>query len=90
MVIVELTWTPVACVYLLDNGMTIGDRSRLSTPADLALPVTLGSSAATHIEAECVKIAFPSINTLRITWHKGSPIRQGSLIYSGAFLVVEC
>ena len=88
--IIESTWTNVACVYLLDTGMTIGDSSRLSTPADLALPSILHTTMATHIEADCVQITFPSINTLRITWRHGTPLRQGSLIYSGAFLIVEC
>ena len=86
--IVEYTWTSVACVYLLDNGMTIGDLSRLSTPAALTLPVAWDSTPR-HIEAMCVRITFPTINTLRITWHDGTPIRQGSILYSGAFLIVE-
>lgn len=88
--IVEYTWTTVACVYLLDTGMTIGDRSRLTTPAELALPAPWNSSNPRHIDAECVRITFPTINTLRVTWRGGSPVRQSSLIYSGAFLVVEC
>ncbi len=93
--IIESTWTNVACVYLLDTGMTIGDSSRLATPADLALPSILHTTMATHIEADCVQITFPSINTLRISWRRRdgdnrTPLRQGSLIYSGAFLIVEC
>ncbi len=93
--IIESTWTNVACVYLLDTGMTIGDSSRLSTPATLALPSILHNTMATHIEADSVQITFPTINTLRINWHRrngdhSTPLRQGSLIYSGAFLIVEC
>ncbi|MEZ4866787.1 MAG: hypothetical protein R3C14_36035 [Caldilineaceae bacterium] len=87
--IVEYTWTSVACVYLLDNGMTIGDLSRLSVSPDLMLPAAWGRSDPKHIEAMCVRITFPTINTLRITWHDGTPIRQGSILYSGAFLIVE-
>ncbi|MEZ4661448.1 MAG: hypothetical protein R2911_28190 [Caldilineaceae bacterium] len=70
--------------------MTIGDRSRLAESADSVLSLTLGGSMAKHIDAACVRITFPTINTLRIMWREGSPVRQGSLIYSGAFLIVEC
>jgi hypothetical protein len=87
---IDHTWANVACVYLLDTGMTIGDRTRLAPPADSALPITLGSNALSHIEAACVRVTFPSINTLRIAWRDGAPIRQGTITYSGAFLIVEC
>ncbi|MEZ4710363.1 MAG: hypothetical protein R3A44_24375 [Caldilineaceae bacterium] len=70
--------------------MTIGDRSRLAESTDSVLPLALSSGGAKHIDAACVRITFPTINTLRIMWREGSPVRQGSLIYSGAFIIVEC
>ncbi|MEZ4620566.1 MAG: hypothetical protein R2867_34355 [Caldilineaceae bacterium] len=86
---IDHTWTNAACVYLLETGMTIGNRARLAPSASPALPITLGGTLS-HIEADCVRVTFPSINTLRVTWRDGSPVGQGTITYSGAFLIVEC
>ena len=77
-------WLDVAGVYLIDNGMTIG------SSALLAMHIGQHTThAIIHIQADYVSIAFTSITTLRVIWHTGKPIEQGSLIYNGAFLIAE-
>ena len=71
---IDYTWTNVACVYLLDTGMTIGDGTRLAPPAAGGLAITLGSNALSHIEAECVRVTYPSINPLRIRRSAKGPL----------------
>lgn len=76
-------WFDVAGVYLIDNGMSIGNSQLLTLhTSDRFTPIT-------YIQAEQVSIAFSSITTLRIIWQAGQPIEHGSLIYNGAFLIVE-
>ncbi len=76
-------WLDVAGVYLIDNGMTIGNNALLAMQAEQAATPTM------RIDADQVSIVFTSITTLRVIWHNGKPIEKGSLIYNGAFLIVE-
>ena len=79
-VIVELTWTPVACVYLLDNGMTIGDRPGLFQQRDLCAPLRLPqyNSAIVPSHRGCSTLLVPhqpppmhAPRRGRFTWNVG-------------------
>ena len=81
---IKYQWLDVAGVYLIDNGMTIGSGALLAIHAGQHT-----THPIIHIHTDQVSVAFTSITTLRVIWHMGKPIEKGSLIYNGAYIIVE-
>lgn len=81
---IEYTWTAVAGVYLLDNQLLIGHNALLALPSGGA-----NAQPRLHIDADQVQITFPTINSLKVCWRQGVPIASGTIIYTGAYLVIE-
>lgn len=81
---IKYQWFDVAGVHLIDNHMTIGNSGLLAIQS-----AQQSATPLIHIDAAYVSIAFTSITTLRVIWQDGTPIEKGSLIYNGAFLIID-